>query len=48
MISDSMYDDMPTQMKNLNIVIPILLHILAINIENALLFLQKMCIISGI
>ena len=38
MISDHIYDDIPPQMKNLNIVIPILMYILTINIENALFF----------
>ena len=38
MISDHIYDDIPPQMKNLNIVIPILMYFLTINIENALFF----------
>ena len=33
MISDRISDDIPPQMKNLNIVIPILMYFLAINIE---------------
>ena len=33
MISDRISDDIPPQMKNLNIVIPILMYLLAINIE---------------
>ena len=33
MISDRISDDIPPQMKNLNIVIPILMYFLTINIE---------------
>ena len=33
MISDRIFDDIPPQMKNLNIVIPILMYFLTINIE---------------
>ena len=42
MISDRIYDDIPPQMKNLNIVIPILMYISTKNIENALNFHVKM------
>ena len=49
MISDRIYDDLPHQMKNLNIIIPIIImYFLMINIENALFFLklehQERCI----
>ena len=38
MISDRMFDDIPPQMKNLNIVIPILMYFLTINIEKCFVF----------
>ena len=38
MISDCIYDDIPPQMKNLNMVIPILMYFLILNIENAIFF----------
>ena len=41
MISDRIYD-IPPQMKNLNIVIPILMYISTKNIENALNF-HELC-----
>ena len=40
-ISNHMYDDLPPQMKNLNIVIPILMYFLTINFENELLFTKS-------
>ena len=36
MISDRIFDDIPPQMKNLNIVIPILMYFLTINIEKCM------------
>ena len=41
MISDRISDDIPPQMKNLNIVIPILMYFLTINIEKNALFFAK-------
>ena len=40
MISDRIFDDIPPQMKNLNIVIPILMYMyfLTINIEKCFVF----------
>ena len=38
MISDRIFDDIPPQMKNLNIVIPILMYFLTINIEKCFVF----------
>ena len=41
MISDHIYDDIPPQKKSLNIVISILMHLLTVNIENALFFPKR-------
>ena len=41
MISDRIFDDIPPQMKNLNIVIPILMYFLTINIEKCFVFVTK-------
>ena len=41
MISDRISDDIPPQMKNLNIVIPILMYFLTINIEKMHCFFAK-------
>ena len=46
MISDRISDDIPPQMKNLNIVIPILMYFLAINIEKCIVFLRNVSVTS--
>ena len=46
MISDRISDDIPPQMKNLNIVIPILMYFLTINIEKIHCFSQNVCVTS--
>ena len=46
MISDRIFDDIPPQMKNLNIVIPILMYFLTINIEKIHCFLQNVSVTS--
>ena len=46
MISDRISDDIPPQMKNLNIVIPILTYFLTINIENVHCFLRNVSVTS--
>ena len=40
-ISDRIYEDIPHQMKNLHIVIPILKYFLIINIKNASFFMKR-------
>ena len=46
MISDRISDDIPPQMKNLNIVIPILMYFLTINIEKMHCFLRNVSVTS--
>ena len=41
MISDRIYHGIPPQMKHLNIVIPILMYCLTINIDNTLSFAKS-------
>ena len=41
MISDLIYNDIPPQIKNLNIVIAILMYFIIIYIENAMVFYAK-------
>ena len=46
MISDRLSDDIPPQMKNLNIVIPILMYYLTINVEKIHCFSQNVSVTS--
>ena len=48
MISDRIFDDIPPQMKNLNIVIPILMYFLTINIEKMLCFSRNVSVTSDV
>ena len=48
MISDRISDDIPPQMKNLNIVIPILMYFLTINIEKCFVFSRNVSVTSDV